>query len=143
MDTPYTTTAEELYILYHRDLVCFFAGHLADREAAWDLCHDVYVRLLLTLASGTQVYAPQRWLLRVAKNLLIDTYRHRQSAEAPLPLGAPELTLLDGDATTFRTLLDDCEILQSLVDAFQALSAKDQKLLTWRDIERRPLQEIA
>src|SRR5438094_253513 len=57
-----TNTVEELYTLYHRDIVRFFAEHLADREACWDLCHEVYVRLLITLASGTQLQYPQRWL---------------------------------------------------------------------------------
>ncbi|TMD60033.1 MAG: hypothetical protein E6I97_28125, partial [Chloroflexi bacterium] len=61
-----TNTVEELYSLYHRDIVRFFAEHLADREACWDLCHEVYVRLLITLASGTQLQYPQRWLMRVA-----------------------------------------------------------------------------
>src|SRR5690348_6991776 len=54
MDTL-TNSVEELYTMYHKDIVYFFAEHLADREAAWDLCHEVFVRLLITLASGTQV----------------------------------------------------------------------------------------
>jgi DNA-directed RNA polymerase specialized sigma24 family protein len=90
----HTYTAEELYALYHQEIVRFFAEHLADREAAWDLCHEVFVRLLITLASGTQLRSPQRWLLRVAKNLLIDTYRHQHAAEAPLPLESQELAML-------------------------------------------------
>src|SRR5258707_15684287 len=98
----HTNTAEELYALYHKDILRFFAGHLADREAAWDLCHEVFARLLITLASGAQLHAPQRWLLRVAKNLLIDTYRHQQTAETPLPLESQELAMLASDATTFK-----------------------------------------
>jgi RNA polymerase sigma factor (sigma-70 family) len=136
-------TAEELYALYHKDILRFFAGHLADREAAWDLCHEVFVRLLITLASGAQLHAPQRWLLRVAKNLLIDTYRHQQTAETPLPLESQELAMLASDATTFKILLEHTEMLEVLVETFHALPAKDQRLLFWREIERLPLQEIA
>src|SRR5438067_13725646 len=91
MDTL-TNTVEELYTLYHQDIVRFFAQHLADREASWDLCHEVCLRLLITLASGTQLHHPQRWLMRVAKNLLIDTYRHRHTAsEVSLPFASHEL----------------------------------------------------
>src|SRR6266487_4209297 len=91
MDTL-TNSVEELYILYHKDIVRFFAEHLADREAAWELCHEVFVRLLLALASGIQLTHPQRWLMRVAKNLLIDTYRHQQTATATtLPLHSREV----------------------------------------------------
>jgi RNA polymerase sigma factor (sigma-70 family) len=140
----YTNSAEELYALYHKDILRFFAEHLADREAAWDLCHEVFVRLLITLASGTQLHAPQRWLLRVAKNLLIDTYRHQQAAaEAPLPLESQELAMLASDATTFKILLEHTEMLQIIVETFHALPAKEQRLLFWREIERLPLQEIA
>lgn len=140
----HTNSAEELYALYHQDIVRFFMEHLADREAAWDLCHEVFVRLLITLASGTQLHAPQHWLLRVAKNLLIDTYRHQHAAaEAPLPLESQELAMLASDATTFKILLEHTEMLQIIVETFHALPAKEQRLLFWREIERLPLQEIA
>ena len=139
-----TNTVEELYKLYHRDIVRFFAEHLADREACWDLCHEVYVRLLITLASGTQLQYPQRWLMRVAKNLLIDTYRHHQAAsEANLPGDSHELAMLASDATTFKTLLERADMLDVIVETFRALPEKYQRLLFWREIERLPLQEIA
>jgi RNA polymerase sigma factor (sigma-70 family) len=139
----HTNAVEELYALYHQEIVRFFAEHLVDREAAWDLCHEVFVRLLITLASGTQLHTPQRWLLRVAKNLLIDIYRHQQAAEAPLPLKSQEVALLASDATTFKVLLEHTEMLQINVETFHALPAKEQRLLFWREIERLPLQEIA
>ena len=139
-----TNTVEELYSLYHRDIVRFFAEHLADREACWDLCHEVYVRLLITLASGTQLQYPQRWLMRVAKNLLIDTYRHQQAvSEANLPGDSHELAMLASDATTFKTLLERADMLDVIVETFRALPEKYQRLLFWREIERLPLQEIA
>ena len=118
-----TTAAEELYTRYHMDIVRFFEEHLADREAAWDLCHEVFVRLLITLASGTQLRSPQHWLLRVAKNLLIDTYRQHQAKPIPLPLESWELARLAGDATPFTLLLERSEILRSIVETFHALPA--------------------
>src|SRR3989440_3536290 len=143
MDTL-TNSVEELYTLYHKDIVRFFAQHLADREASWDLCHEVFVRLLITLASGTQLQHPQRWLMRVAKNLLIDTYRHQQAASAAnLSFDSHELTMLASDATTLKTLLERKDMLQVIVETFHALPEKYQRLLFWREIERLPLQEIA
>src|SRR5579875_2147987 len=143
MMDAFTHSAEELYSRYHKDIVRFFAEHLADREAAWDLCHEVFVRLLITLASGTQLQHPQRWLMRVAKNLLIDTYRHRHAASTDLSIDAQELALLASDSTTFKTLLERQEMLQLIVETFPALPEKYQRLLFWREIERLPLQEIA
>src|SRR5258708_13884033 len=143
MDTL-TNSVEELYTLYHKDIVRFFAEHLAGREGAWDLCHEVFVRLLLALASGTQLAHPQRWLMRVAKNLLIDAYRHQQTAAAAtLLFHSREVAMLASDATTFRTLLERKDMLHIIVETLRALPEKYQRLLFWREIERLPLQEIA
>src|SRR5260221_2549180 len=139
-----TNSVETLYALYHKDIVSFFADHLADRETSWDLCHEVFLRLLLTLASGTNLKHPQRWLMRVAKNLLIDTYRHQQTARsAKLPLHSHEVAMLASDATTFRTLLEREDMLQIIVETFQTLPEKYQRLLYWRENERLPPPEVA
>jgi len=143
MDTL-TSAVEELYALYHRDIVRFFAEHLADRDSAWDLCHEVFVRLLITLASGTQLQHPHRWLKRVARNLLIDTYRHQQAtAEVNLPCDSLEVEMFASDATTFKTLIEHNDMVQVIVESFRALPEKYQRLIFWREIERLPLQEIA
>src|SRR5438094_9807264 len=106
MDTL-TNSVEELYTLYHKDIVRFFAEHLADREASWDLCHEAFVRLVITLASGTQLQHPQRWLMRVATNLLIDNSRDQQvRPEANLSFGTHELAMLATDPPTVKTVLE-------------------------------------
>src|SRR6266513_125303 len=143
MDTL-TSTVEELYTLYQRDIVRFFAEHLADRDTSCDLCHEVFVRLLIALASGTQLQHPQRWLMRVAKNLLIDTYRHKQAkAEMDIPFDSIELEMFASDATPYKTLIEHIDMVQVIVETFRALPEKYQRLLFWREIERLPLQEIA
>src|SRR5690348_6732077 len=129
MDDTLTRAVEELYALYHNDIVRFFAEHLADREVAWDLCHEVFVRLLITLAAGTQLQYPQHWLMRVAKNLLIDTYRHRRAVSEMLLAGdSHELAMLAADTTTFRTLLERKDMLRVIVESFQSLPEKYQRL---------------
>ncbi|QBD77075.1 sigma-70 family RNA polymerase sigma factor [Ktedonosporobacter rubrisoli] len=139
-----TSSAEELYNHYHKDIVRFFADHLTDRELAWDLCHEVFLRLLITLASGKQLSHPQGWLMRVAKNLLIDTYRHRQIvATRQLALSDQETAMLATDSRTFKTLLEREDMLQIIIEAFNAIPEKYRLLLFWREIERLPLQEIS
>lgn len=144
MKDTQTNSVEALYALYHKDIVRFFAEHLSDRTIAWDLCHEVFVRLLITLASGTQLQHPQRWLMRVAKNLLIDTYRHAQTTSTTSLADAPnEQAMISSDANTFWTLLEREDMLAIIASSFQALPEKYQRLLFWREIERLPLQEIA
>jgi RNA polymerase sigma factor (sigma-70 family) len=144
MKDTQTNSVEALYALYHKDIVRFFAEHLSDRAIAWDLCHEVFVRLLITLASGTQLNHPQRWLMRVAKNLLIDTYRHAQTTSTiSLANTSDERAMISSDAGTFWTLLERQDMLAILTDSFQALPEKYQRLLYGRESERLPLQEIA
>ena len=136
-------TVETLYALYHRDIVRFFAEHQADRERAWDLCHEVFLRLLLTQAAGVTLENPQRWLMRVAKNLLIDTYRQR-AASATLPTSYQDKrSLLADDATTFWELIERRDVLRDVEETLRGLPTKYRRLLFWREIEHQTLQEIA
>ena len=138
---PYTV--ETLYALYHRDLVRFFAEHQADRERAWDLCHEVFLRLLLTQAAGITLEHPQRWLMRVAKNLLIDTYRQRAASATWSPSHQDQRTILADDATTFWELIERKEVLRDVEETLRRLPTKYRRLLFWREIEHQTLQEIA
>ncbi len=140
---PFEDTVETLYALYHRDLVRFFAEHLADRERAWDLCHEVFVRLLLTQAAGVTLEHPQRWLMRVAKNLLIDTYRQREASVTWPSSPQDEQTPLAGEATRFWELIERSDVLRDVEETLRALPANYRRLLFWREIEHQTLQEIA
>ncbi len=138
---PYTV--ETLYALYHRDIVRFFAEHQADRERAWDLCHEVFLRLLLTQAAGVTLEHPQRWLMRVAKNLLIDTYRQRAASATWSPSHQDQRTILADDATTFWELIERKDVLRDVEETLRRLPTKYRRLLFWREIEHQTLQEIA
>ena len=140
---PFENTVETLYAVYHRDLVRFFAEHLADRERAWDLCHEVFLRLLLTQAAGVTLEHPQRWLMRVAKNLLIDTYRQRAASVTWPSSPQDERTPLAGDTTTFWELIERRDVLRDVEETLRALPATYRRMLFWREIEHQTLQEIA
>ncbi|MBO0781725.1 MAG: sigma-70 family RNA polymerase sigma factor [Ktedonobacteraceae bacterium] len=139
---PFVQTVETLYTLYHRDIVRFFANHLPDRESAWDLCHEVFLRLLLTQAAGVTLEYPQRWLMRVAKNLLIDTYRQRASSIVLPDSQVSEHTMLAEDVTTFWELLERKEVLRDVEDALRNMPMKYRHLFIWREIECQTLQEL-
>jgi RNA polymerase sigma factor (sigma-70 family) len=140
---PFEYNVETLYALYHRDLVRFFAEHLSDRERAWDLCHEVFLRLLLTQTACVTLEHPQRWLMRVAKNLLIDTYRQRATSVTWPSSLQDEQRLLADHATTFWDLIERRDVLRDVEETLRALPAKYRRLLFWREIEHQTLQEIA
>ena len=76
MDTSATTTTtEDLYPLWHDRMVDYFALSCRSHEAE-DLAQDVFVRYLQPLCRGETIRDPERWLWRVARNLVFDRYRH-------------------------------------------------------------------
>lgn len=138
-----TETVEQAYRLYHQDIVHFFAEHLSDRENCWDLCHEVFVRLLLAQAAGLPLKKPRRWLMRVATNLLVDTYRQRAVTRSHVIPLSEELSLKLVDAKAFWALIEREDLLERITRTFRALPRKARLLLYWREFERLSVQEIA
>jgi RNA polymerase sigma-70 factor (ECF subfamily) len=60
---------------YYRELASFLALRIGDREQAADLVQESFARVLAMQHGGASVLNPRALLFRVAKNLLIDTYR--------------------------------------------------------------------
>src|SRR5712691_7225733 len=132
---------EDLYQQYHREIVQFFSEHLSDREMCWDLCHDVFLRLLLTQAAGTKLKKPRGWLMRVASNLLIDTYRQRAVTTNHQVALSDELAAKLIDAKEFWTLVQRQDLVQTITNTFQTLPRKTRLLLYWREIEGISVKE--
>ena len=59
---------------YYRELVGFLSARLGNAQAAEDVVHDAYVRVL-ERASDTPIEQPRAFLYRTALNLVIDGHR--------------------------------------------------------------------
>ncbi|MCY1190086.1 putative RNA polymerase sigma factor FecI [compost metagenome] len=75
---------------YYRELVSFLSARLGNRQAAEDVAHDAYLRVLERTDNG-QIEHPRAFLYRIALNLVID--RHRRH----LVRQAEPLEILDSD----------------------------------------------
>lgn len=53
------------------------------------------------------------------------------------------MALFASDSATLKTLLEHEDMIQIIVETFHHLPEKYQRLLSWREIERLSLQEIA
>lgn len=128
---------------HRREVERFFEARLPDRYASEDLCHEVFMRFLLADAAGVRPARPEAWLLRVARNLLIDTYRRSGVS------GARELTLSDEagprlpDSRAVVDHLEQGELAASIAGAFRALRPKARRMLYWQEVERVPIRTIA
>lgn len=59
---------------YYRELVSFLNARLGNRQAAEDIVHDTYLRVL-ERSSSTPIEQPRAFLYRTALNLVIDGHR--------------------------------------------------------------------
>jgi RNA polymerase sigma-70 factor (ECF subfamily) len=59
---------------YYRELVSFLSARLGNRQAAEDVIHDAYVRVL-ERNEPEQIENPRAFLYRTAMNLVIDRHR--------------------------------------------------------------------
>ncbi|MCQ2996649.1 sigma-70 family RNA polymerase sigma factor [Pseudomonas syringae] len=59
---------------YYRELVSFLNARLGNRQAAEDIVHDTYLRVL-ERSSNTPIEQPRAFLYRTALNLVIDGHR--------------------------------------------------------------------
>jgi len=131
-----------LYKTLSRGLRRFFIDHLQDEEAAEDLCHEVFLRLLLAEASGARPEDPQAWMTRVASNLLIATYRRRRVQRARELLIEGLSGIADSEAW-FWNLLERRHLLEEVQETVRTLPRKARLLLFWREIEGVPTRAIA
>jgi RNA polymerase sigma-70 factor (ECF subfamily) len=75
---------DELYAAHQRTLHAFFLGRTADRELALDLFQETFLRAWRSVQMLAALPAERRhyWLYSVARNLVVDAYRHRGAGQA-------------------------------------------------------------
>jgi len=59
---------------YYRELVSYLCARRGNRQAAEDIAHDAYIRVL-ERSGGSEIEHPRAFLYRTALNLVIDGHR--------------------------------------------------------------------
>jgi RNA polymerase sigma-70 factor (ECF subfamily) len=119
--------------------------YMARREEAEDLTQEILIRVYQNLKS----YRPEagsfrNWILRVARNQIID--RYRQVRRYPRVDGSDELevrNLQDDRIPNPQRAAEQTEAARILHEALQALPPELKEAVILRDIENMPYQEIA
>ncbi|HDS1817368.1 MAG: sigma-70 family RNA polymerase sigma factor [Pseudomonas sp.] len=75
---------------YYRELVGFLSARLGSRQAAEDVAHDAYLRVL-ERTDAQRIEHPRAFLYRTALNLVVDRHRRHQVRQAE------PLEVLDSD----------------------------------------------
>lgn len=68
---------DRLYRQHHSAVLHYCRVHLNDPREAEDVAQEVWCRALQAMRRGDTPHNPGAWLTRIARNLVIDTYRAR------------------------------------------------------------------
>jgi len=115
------------------------------RAEAEDLTQDILIRIYQNLRSyRSEAGSFQNWILRVARNLIIDHYR--QIRRYPQTGGSEELetmNLKDDKVPNPQRAAEQTEASKFLQDGLQSLSPELKEAIVLRDLEGMAYQDIA
>ena len=111
----------------------FLIRRLADRSAAEDLLHEVFIRAMGEGRDFCRLDNPRAWLFRVARNAAVDQERRKRPA-VPVDdhLSAPEADRAPIDA-----------LQQCLLNNLEHLSEQDRKIIRRCDLEGQRQADFA
>lgn len=136
---------EEIVQNYSRRIFNLAYRFTSSMEAAEDLTQEVFIRIYRTL----EQYDPKQgdlsnWLMRLARNLIIDDYRHRQRN--------PQNTMADdvedhtyhlrAVGTSAHKEMERRELAAQVQEGIDKLPADLRTCVILRDIEEMTYQEI-
>jgi len=136
-ETIVTSYTRRIYNLSYR-----YTGR---RDEAEDLTQEIFIRIYQNLKSfRMDAGSFQNWILKIARNLIIDHYR--QTRRYQHSVGTEEMetmNLKDDRVPNPQRAAEQAEASRFLRAGLQALSAELKEAIILRDLEGMPYQEIA
>ena len=115
------------------------------KDEAEDLTQEILIRVYQNLKSyRSEAGNLQNWILRVARNMIIDHYR--QVRRSPQTGGSEELentNIRDSKTLNPHQAAEQLEAVRFLRDGLQSLSPELKEAIILRDIEGMAYEEIA
>ncbi len=125
---------------YYRELVSFLSARLGNAQAAEDVVHDAYVRVL-ERSSDEPIEQPRAFLYRTALNLVIDGHRRNALRQVE------PLEVLDTEERFFspspQVSMDHGQRLEMIQRALAELPANCRESFLLRKLEGLSHAEIA
>jgi RNA polymerase sigma-70 factor (ECF subfamily) len=136
---------EEIVSTYSRRIFNLAYRFTSNRDQAEDLTQEVFVRIYRTLDQFDQRQGDlQNWLMRLARNLIIDDYRRRQ--RNPQDTHAEDVDEhafhLPSVTASPQREMERRELSVQVQEGIDKLTADLRKCVILRDIEELSYQEI-
>jgi RNA polymerase sigma-70 factor, ECF subfamily len=139
------TAWEEIVANYSRRIFNLAYRFTANAEAAEDLTQEVFVRIYRTLDQYDQKQGElANWLMRLARNLIIDDYRHRQRNPQNSMADAVDdhQYHLRAVGTSAQREMERRELAHQVQEGINKLPPDLKTCVILRDIEELTYQEI-
>jgi RNA polymerase sigma-70 factor, ECF subfamily len=136
---------EEIVSAYSRRIFNLAYRFTSSIDAAEDLTQDVFIRVYRSLDQYDPTQgALSNWLMRLARNLVIDDYRHRQRNPQNSMADAVDdhQYHLRAAGTSAHKLLERKELASQVQEGIDKLPADLRTCVILRDIEELTYQEI-
>lgn len=149
MDAPQERAFLEAFDQHSDALFRHAYFRLSDRERAYDLVQDAFLKAWDHLGKGGEVQHYKSFLYRILNNLIIDEYRKKKSgsldelleddARAP----AIEAVMAQGSLREKEEELDELQLVEQILSRMPELPATYREVLTMRFVDGLGTGEIA
>jgi RNA polymerase sigma-70 factor (ECF subfamily) len=136
---------EAIVTSYGRRIYNLSYRYTGRRDESEDLTQEIFIRIYQNLKNfRMDAGSFQNWILKIARNLIIDHYR--QTRRYQHSAGSEEMetmNLKDDRVPSPQRAAEQAEASRFLRDGLQALSPELKEAIILRDLEGMPYQEIA
>jgi RNA polymerase sigma-70 factor (ECF subfamily) len=140
-----------LVVRYQRKVYAVALGIVRDRDLAWDVAQDAFVRVYGHLADFKEESAFASWLFRIATHLSIDVVRKERAASKDDVDEVRESALEEGAEGILSTPLGNDpqdnllrrELRERISEALDTLPEKHRTILVLREVEGLSYEELA
>ncbi len=139
---------DELVHRYQNKIINIAYGMLADREDAYDVAQEVFIKLYRKIGAFTGAASLDTWIYRITVNASLDALRKQGRRVRTLPLQtenedeAVELPIAD-ETSAPETVILRKERQREIADAIARLSEKYRSVLILREFEDLDYEQIA
>lgn len=132
------TAFRPIYEKYHEPIFRFVYQRVDDKEAAYDITSNVFLKAMNNLAKYESRGFPfSSWLYRIARNACNDAFRANKANRT--------VKLQTDHIKDFMEQYDPAHdhMQREMINALQDMEAGDLELIEMRFFEQRPFKEIA
>ena len=136
------TEFEEIFNLYHNEILGFTITKVNDRNQALDIVQDVFLRFWEQIKKGEDIQNHRGFLYRVTRNRIIDHYRARKTL---VDLDEVEETESSSDETAESVLsvIDSSLSGAKITELLDKLPYNQKEILVLRFVDELSVSDIA